>query len=72
MRQTIGEEFHKIYKQAERFAEKLHVEPIIPRSAVRQMHRKNAPVKNPEEYYRRALVSRPIYRRNDLQIQLIQ
>ena len=56
MRQTIGEEFHKIYKQAERFAEKLHVEPIIPRSAVRQMHRKNVPVKNPEEYYRKALV----------------
>ena len=56
MRQTIGEEFNKIYKQAERFAEKLHVEPIIPRSAVRQMHRKNVPVKNPEEYYRRALV----------------
>ena len=25
MRQTIDEEFHKIYKQAERLAEKLHV-----------------------------------------------
>ena len=55
MRQTIDEEFHKIYKQTERLAEKLHVEPTIPRSAVRQMHRNNVPAENPEDYYRRAL-----------------
>ena len=55
MRQTIDEEFHKIYKQTERLAENLHVEPTIPRSALRQMHRYNISAENPEEYYRRAL-----------------
>ena len=55
MRQTIDEEFHKIYQQTERLAEKLHVEPTIPRSAVRQMHRNNVPAENPEVYHRRAL-----------------
>ena len=55
MRQTIAEEFHKMYKQTERLAEKLHVEPTIPRSAVRQMHLNNVPAENPEEYFRRAL-----------------
>ena len=55
MRQTSDEEFRKIYKQTERLAEKFHVEPIISKSAVRQMHRNNVPAKNPEGYYRRAL-----------------
>ena len=57
IRQFIDEEFHKIYKESERLAEKLHIEPTIPRSAVRQMHRKNVPAENPEEYYRRALAT---------------
>ena len=51
MRQIIDEEFHKVYKQSERLAEKLHIEPTIPRSAVRQMHRNNVPAENPQEYY---------------------
>ena len=55
MRQTIDEEFHKIYKQTESLAEKLYVEPTIPKSAVRQMHRNSVPAQNPEQYYRRAL-----------------
>ena len=55
MRQIIGEEFYKVYKQSERFSEKFHIETTIPRSAVRQMHRNNVPAENPEEYYRRAL-----------------
>ena len=55
IRQTIDEEFHKIYKQTERLAEKLHVEPTIPRSTVRQMYRNNVPAENPEGNYRRAL-----------------
>ena len=50
MRQIIDEGFHKVYKQAERLAEKLRA-----RSTVRQMHRNNVPAENPEEYYRRAL-----------------
>ena len=58
IRQTTDEEFHKIYKQTERLAEKLHVEPTIPRSAVRQMHRSNVAAENPEEYYQRALAIR--------------
>ena len=49
MRQTIDEEFHKIYKQTERLAENLHVEPAIPRSVVRQMHCNNVPAENPEK-----------------------
>ena len=35
LRQTTDEEFHKISKKTERLAEKLHVEPTIPRSAVK-------------------------------------
>ena len=50
MRQIIDEGFHKVYKQAERLAEKLRA-----RSTVRQMHHNNVPAENPEEYYRRAL-----------------
>ena len=55
IRQFTDEEFHKIYKQSERLAEKLHIEPTIPRSTVRQMHRNNVPAENPGEDYRRAL-----------------
>ena len=51
MRKTISEEFHKIYKLTKRLVEKLHVEPTIPSSAVRQMHRNNVPGENPEESY---------------------
>ena len=47
--------FHKIYKQTERLAEKLHVELTLPRSVVGQMQRNNVPAENPEECYRRAL-----------------
>ena len=54
MRQIIDEEFHKVYKQSERLAEKLHIEPTIPRSAVKQMYRNKSPAENPEEYYWRA------------------
>ena len=47
--------FHKNYKQAERLAEKLHVELTLQRSVVGQMQRNNVLAENPEEYYRRAL-----------------
>ena len=62
MKQTIDEEFYKIYKQTERLAEKLHIEPAIPRSAVRQMYCKNVPAENPEEHYRRALAIPLVHR----------
>ena len=55
MRKTIGEVFHKIYKQAEGLAEKLRVEPTIPSSAIREMHHNNVLAENPEESYQRAL-----------------
>ena len=55
MRQTTDQEFHKIYKQREILAGTFHVEPTIPRSTVRQMHRNSVPAENSEEYYRRAL-----------------
>ena len=55
MRQITDEKFHKVYNQSERLAETLHIEPTIPRSAVSQMHRNDAPSENPEEYYREAL-----------------
>ena len=56
MRQPTDEEFHKIYKQTVKLAERLHVEPTIPRSTVRKMHRSNVPAENPEEYYQRVLI----------------
>ena len=34
---------------------KLSVEPAIPRTVARQMHRNNVPAENPEEYYRRVI-----------------
>ena len=36
-------------------AKKLIVDPAIPRSASRQMHRNNVPAENPEQYLQRAL-----------------
>ena len=47
--QTTDEEFHKIYKQTRRLAEKLHVEPTVPRSTERQMHRNNVHAENPAQ-----------------------
>lgn len=55
IRETIDEEFSVIYRQAERMANQLFVTPIIPRVALRQMHRNNVPATTPEEYYRRAM-----------------
>ena len=55
VRENIDAEFKVIYQQAERMAAKVNVDPTIPRSAARQMHRNNVPADNPEEYYRRAL-----------------
>ena len=43
IRQTIDETFHKIYRQTERLAEKLHVEAAVPRSTKRQMYRSIVP-----------------------------
>jgi hypothetical protein len=52
MREAIDIEFDKIYKQAVRLAEKVDVEPSVPRSAKRQIHRPNPECTSPEQYYR--------------------
>lgn len=54
-RDNVEEGFKKIYKQAERIAEKLNVDPSLPRIAKRQIHRQNQPADTPEEYYRRTV-----------------
>jgi len=54
-RNCINKEFNIIYQQATKLAEFLSVQPSIPRSAARQMHRNNVPAENPEEYYRRVI-----------------
>ena len=56
IRQTIDKEFHKIYKETEKLAEKLPVKPTVPRSAINKMHRNSFPAENPEECYWRAPV----------------
>ena len=50
LREIMDDEFKIIYQQAERMATKLSVEPAIPRSVARQMHRNNVPAENPEDY----------------------
>ena len=55
LRENMDDEFKVIYQQSERMATKLGVEPAIPRTVARQMHRNNVPAKNPEKYYRRVI-----------------
>ena len=55
LRENMDDEFKIIYQQSERMAAKLTVEPAIPRTIARQMHRNNVPAENPEEYYRRVI-----------------
>jgi len=54
-RNNVEQEFKKIFEQAERIAEKLNVDPSLPRIAKRQVHRQNQPANTPEEYYRRTV-----------------
>ena len=51
----MDDEFKIIYQQSERMATKLSVEPAIPRTVAKQMHRNNVPAENPEEFYRRVI-----------------
>ena len=48
----IDNQFHKIYSQAVRHAEKLSVTLSMDRISRRQVNRQNQPAKKPEEYYR--------------------
>ncbi len=53
MRETVEEDFDKIYQHAVRVAAEVNIEPTKPRSAGRQSHRSNAPAETPKEYYLR-------------------
>ena len=55
LRENMDDEFKIIFQESERMATKLSVEPAIPRTVARQMHRNNVPAENPEEYYRRVI-----------------
>ena len=55
LRERMDDEFKITYKHSERMATKLSVEPAIPRTVARQMHRNNVPAVNPEKHYRRVI-----------------
>ena len=55
LREKLDDEFKIIDQQSESMVTKLSVEPAIPRTVARQMHRNNVPAENPEEYYRRVI-----------------
>lgn len=55
VRASIDKEFSIIYQQAERMGVRVGAEPVIPRTAKRQMHRNNIEANSAEEYYRRAI-----------------
>lgn len=52
IRETIQEDFIKIYKQAERMGAAVNVEPSKPRTCIRQRNRPNAEAETVEEWYR--------------------
>ena len=54
LRNSIKDEFPKIYQQVVRMGMKLSVTPSIPRNTIRQQHRNNISSENPGEYYKRA------------------
>ena len=56
IRENVDKETDVIYQQALRTAEKLCIEPVIPRTVMRQTHRNNLPVETPLIYYKRALI----------------
>ena len=51
LRETVEEDFGKIYEQAVRMANEIDIEPAKPRAAGRQKHRANAPSETVKEYY---------------------
>jgi hypothetical protein len=53
LRETIDEDFGKIYEQAVRMAAQIDVQPAKPRAAGRQQHRANAPAESVQGYFLR-------------------
>ena len=54
--ENVDKEANVIYQQALRMADKFCIEPVIPRTAMRQAHRNNVPAETPLIYYKRALI----------------
>ena len=52
LRDTIQENFSKVYQQAERMGVSVNVEPSKPRTCIRQRNRPNAEAETTEEWYR--------------------
>jgi len=52
VRNSISEEFHKIYQQAERMGAKVNVEPSKPRSCSHQMSRLNVAMESIEDWFK--------------------
>ena len=52
MRRNAANEFQKVYKQCERMAATVDVQPSKPRNCARQRHRPNADVETTESWYR--------------------
>lgn len=53
--ENMDEVFHKTFAHAVRMADKLNVQPSMPRVVQKQIHRNNAPSISPEDYYRKNL-----------------
>ena len=60
LRNSVKDEFSKLYQHAVRMGMKLSVTPLISRTSIRQEHRNNIPSKNPEKYYERAITIPPL------------
>ena len=54
--ENVDKEADVIYQQALRMADKLCIEPVIPRTVMRQAHRNNVPAETPLIYYKQALI----------------
>lgn len=52
MQRNIDRRHHQLYNEAVQLATSIGIQPSMPRVAVRQIHKSNAPAANPESYYR--------------------
>ena len=56
IRENVDKEADVIYQQALGMADKLCIEPVIPRTVMRQAYRNNVPAETPLMYYKWALI----------------
>ena len=55
IRENVDLKFNNIYKEAKDVAEKLNIEPKMPRICSSQRNRSNVPSNNIEEYYKKSI-----------------